>query len=128
MGWRPAPDADYSFHSFPVVHEMAKDFISGLAGAGGIERGNPESFLGIYSQNRVEWLVGALGCWMMSNAIVPLYDTLGPAASSFIINQAKTALVIVDTAKKVKSRIYPVILFWRNRATCFRHCSLLFIK
>ena len=76
---------------------MAKDFISGLTSAGGMERGNPESFLGIYSQNRVEWLVAALGCWMMSNSIVPLYDTLGPSACSFIINQTELSTVLCDT-------------------------------
>jgi len=103
LGWRPAPDAPYSFHSYSVVHDMAKHFISGLTLAGGMTRGNPESFLGIYSQNRVEWLVGALGCWMMSNAIVPLYDTLGKEACSFIMRQTQMKTILCDTNARAKT-------------------------
>ena len=76
---------------------MAKDFITGLTLAGGMERGNAESFLGIYSQNRVEWMVAALGCWMMTNSIVPLYDTLGPDACTFIMNQTEMSSILCDT-------------------------------
>ena len=76
---------------------MAKDFVKGLTLAGGPERGNPESFLGIYSQNRVEWMVAAIGCWMMSNSIVPLYDTLGPEACGFIMDQTEMVSILCDT-------------------------------
>ena len=102
LGWRPAPDAPYSFHCYSVVDTMAKNFITGLTLAGGLERGNTESFLGIYSQNRVEWMVAALGCWMMSNSIVPLYDTLGPEACSFIMTQTEMTSILCDTKERGK--------------------------
>jgi len=110
LGWRPAPDAPYTFHSYSVVHAMAKDFVKGLTLAGGLERGNPESFLGIYSQNRVEWMVAAIGCWMMSNSIVPLYDTLGPEACGFIMDQTEMVSILCDTqvrAQAILDKISP---------------------
>lgn len=103
LGWRPAPDAAYLYHSYSTVHAMAKDFLSGLTHAGGVSRGNPESFLGIYSQNRVEWMVAAIGCWMMSNSIVPLYDTLGPDSCAFIINQTELNTIVCDTNARAKA-------------------------
>jgi len=103
LGWRPAPDAPYSFHCYSVVDTMAKNFITGLTLAGGLERGNTESFLGIYSQNRVEWMVAALGCWMMSNSIVPLYDTLGPEACSFIMTQTEMTSILCDTKERAQA-------------------------
>ena len=63
-----------------------------------------QALIGIYSQNNPKWMIAAEGAWMYRIGIVPLYDTLGSTASSFIINQAKTALVIVDTASKVFTR------------------------
>ena len=108
---------------------MAKDFISGLIRLGGMVGGNPESFLGIYSQNRLEWLVAAIGCWMMSNSIVPLYDTLGPSACSFIINQTELTSVLCDTNARgaaqgdrlgieglplLKSRLHQFRIIWNS--------------
>ena len=64
-----------------------------------------QALIGIYSQNNPKWLIAAEGAWMYRVGIVPLYDTLGSTASSFIINQAKTAVVIVDSASKVCGNI-----------------------
>ena len=42
-------------------------------------------FMGIYSKNREEWLVGSFGCQMDSIAIVTLYDTLGINSIEYIL-------------------------------------------
>ena len=58
-------------------------------GLGLVEIGmKPENrtHIGIYSQNRVEYVVTELACYSQSMVIVPLYDTLGPEACSFIVN------------------------------------------
>jgi len=108
LGWRPANGEPYSWLSYSEVEEMAWNLGAGLDQMGvasdpaSVENGK-QTFIGIYSQNNPKWLIAAEAAWMYRVGIVPLYDTLGPAASSFIINQAKTALVIVDTAKKALS-------------------------
>jgi long-chain acyl-CoA synthetase len=65
----------------------AKNFGSGLV-ALGLEA-NPNTFVGIYSQNCPEWVLTEQGAYCYSMVIVPLYDTLGPDACAYIIKQGK---------------------------------------
>lgn len=39
-------------------------------------------------------------CPFYSNVIVPLYETLGPTATSFILNQCETEMVMCDNLQK----------------------------
>ena len=117
LGWRPANGEPYSWLSYSEVEEMARNFGAGLIQLGVDDSANSEddnadgpankkqALIGIYSQNNPKWMIAAEGAWMFRVGIVPLYDTLGSTASSFIINQAKTALVIVDTASKVFDKL-----------------------
>ena len=85
---------------------MATDFGAGLLHLGihdSVVGNNRQPLIAIYSQNNPKWMIAAEAAWMYSVGIVPLYDTLGSSASSFIINQAMTSVVIVDTAKKVRT-------------------------
>ncbi|VDO72573.1 unnamed protein product [Haemonchus placei] len=59
--------------------------------------------IGIYAQNRAEWLVTALGCVQQSIIIVPLYDTLGADAASFVVSQAEINVVVVDSQLKAQN-------------------------
>lgn len=74
----------------------AKNFGSGLI-AIGIQ---PRSLVGIYSQNRPEWILFEQGAYCFSLVVVPLYDTLGPDACAFIIKQTDMSTVIVEDDKK----------------------------
>ena len=56
--------------------------------------------LGIYSQNRTEWVIADFGAQIFSNVTVALYDTLGPEAAEFIINHAQIS-ILVTTLDKV---------------------------
>ena len=40
-----------------------------------------------------QYIMTEMGCYQYSMVIVPLYDTLGPDACSYIIEQGKTLLV-----------------------------------
>jgi long-chain acyl-CoA synthetase len=40
--------------------------------------GQPMRLIGIYSRNRMEWMLVDLACCMYGFVTVPLYDTLGP--------------------------------------------------
>ncbi|KAI6234638.1 AMP-dependent synthetase ligase domain containing protein [Aphelenchoides fujianensis] len=59
-----------------------------------------QSSIGIYSKNRPEWIIVEHASYAFSNVIVPLYDTLGSDACSFIINQTEISLVVCDTTEK----------------------------
>ena len=54
-------------------------------------------FMGIYSKNREEWLVGSFGCQMDSIAIVTLYDTLGINSIEYILNETELTTIIAET-------------------------------
>ncbi|CAD5227713.1 unnamed protein product [Bursaphelenchus xylophilus] len=65
----------------------------------GIEAGQG-SFIGIYSKNRPEWVIVEQAAYNFNNVLVPLYDTLGPDACSFIVNQAEIKIVFCDSVAK----------------------------
>ncbi|CAD5233593.1 unnamed protein product [Bursaphelenchus xylophilus] len=56
--------------------------------------------IAIFCRNRPEWVITEHAAYNFSNVIVPLYDTLGPGASSYILNQTDTELVICDNMGK----------------------------
>ncbi|KAI6176239.1 Arachidonate--CoA ligase [Aphelenchoides bicaudatus] len=58
--------------------------------------------VGIYCKNRPEWVMIEQATYVFNNIIVPLYDTLGPDACTYIINQAEIRLVVCDDLSKVK--------------------------
>ena len=45
------------------------------------------NFMGIYGKNRPEWVLTDLACSALGGTSVAFYDTLGPAAIEFVINQ-----------------------------------------
>ncbi len=67
----------------------------------GLEPGN-ETFVGIYSANRPEWIMAEHACYQYSMVNVPLYDTLGPDACGYIINKTNIELVICDKNAKAE--------------------------
>uniref|UniRef100_A0A671LRI1 Arachidonate--CoA ligase n=1 Tax=Sinocyclocheilus anshuiensis TaxID=1608454 RepID=A0A671LRI1_9TELE len=76
-------------------------------GSGLIHRGqkpSQESFIGIFAQNRPEWIIAELACYTYSMVAVPLYDTLGPEALVFIINRGTSiSTVICDKQDKAET-------------------------
>ncbi|KAG8237726.1 hypothetical protein J437_LFUL017028 [Ladona fulva] len=76
----------------------AKNFGSGLVSLG-LEP-SPRSFVGIYSQNCPEWILAEQGAYCYSMVIVPLYDTLGPDACAYIIQQAEIGIVVCEDDAK----------------------------
>lgn len=69
------------------VIDRAQNFGSGLVARGA--RTNPDQRIGIYSQNRVEWTLTEKACNGYSMVVVPLYDTLGPQAITWILEQCE---------------------------------------
>uniref|UniRef100_A0A8B9Z7D3 Arachidonate--CoA ligase n=1 Tax=Buteo japonicus TaxID=224669 RepID=A0A8B9Z7D3_9AVES len=59
-------------------------------------------YIGIFSQNRPEWVIIEQGCYAFSMVVVPLYDTLGTEAITYIVNKADLSLVFCDKPDKAK--------------------------
>lgn len=76
----------------------AKNLGSGLISCG-LSPG-PQTLVGLYSQNCPEWILTEQACYSYSLVVVPLYDTLGPDACAYIINQAEISVVVCEDDKK----------------------------
>lgn len=92
------PDQPYEWLSYKQVAEMSECVGSAL-----IQKGfktAPDQFIGIFAQNRPEWVIIEQGCFAYSMVVVPLYDTLGAEAITYIVNKAELSLVFVDKPEK----------------------------
>ncbi|TNN50457.1 Long-chain-fatty-acid--CoA ligase 6 [Liparis tanakae] len=93
------PPCDLQAQSVAVnVSERAQVLGSGLLAKGC--RPNPQQFVGIFAQNRPEWIISELACYTYSMAVVPLYETLGLEAMVHILTLAEISLVICDREEK----------------------------
>ncbi|XP_066093922.1 long-chain-fatty-acid--CoA ligase 1 isoform X1 [Saccopteryx bilineata] len=92
------PDQPYEWISYKQVEEISECVGSALIHKG--FRAASDQFIGIFSQNRPEWVIIEQGCFAFSMVIVPLYDTLGAEAITYIINKAELSIIFVDKPEK----------------------------
>ncbi|EDW95404.1 long-chain-fatty-acid--CoA ligase 5 isoform X1 [Drosophila yakuba] len=92
LGWRETLTSPYQWINYDEALLRAKNFGAGMLALGA----RPKQLIGIYSQNRPEWILYEQGCYSFSLVVVPLYDTLGPDACAFIIRQTDMQVVIVE--------------------------------
>ncbi|XP_056140572.1 long-chain-fatty-acid--CoA ligase 1 [Lampris incognitus] len=100
LGFRK-PGQPYQWIPYTEVAAQAQMLGSGLLAKGC--QPNPEQFVGIFAQNRPEWVIAELACYTYSMAVVPLYDTLGLEAMVHIFNLAEISLVFCDREEKASS-------------------------
>ena len=81
----PKGEGPYEFLKYSEILKRAHNFGAGLVNIG-VPTGQ-KSFIGIYSRNCINWVVTSLSCDAYSRVVVPLYDTLGPKAVAFAVNQ-----------------------------------------
>ncbi|XP_030649657.1 long-chain-fatty-acid--CoA ligase 6 isoform X1 [Chanos chanos] len=94
------PNQPYEWLSYKEVATRAENLGSGLLYQGC--QPTPDQFIGVFAQNRPEWIISELACYTYSMVVVPLYDTLGPDAIRYIINTADISTVICDKAEKAQ--------------------------
>ncbi|XP_040604585.1 long-chain-fatty-acid--CoA ligase 6 isoform X1 [Mesocricetus auratus] len=97
LGFRK-PEQPYQWLSYQEVANRAEFLGSGLLQHEC--KVGTEQFIGVFAQNRPEWIIAELACYTYSMVVVPLYDTLGPGAIRYIINTADICTVIVDKPQK----------------------------
>uniref|UniRef100_A0A452INI5 Long-chain-fatty-acid--CoA ligase n=1 Tax=Gopherus agassizii TaxID=38772 RepID=A0A452INI5_9SAUR len=99
LGFRK-PKQPYQWLSYKEVSERAEALGSGLLQQGC--KPSASQFIGVFSQNRPEWIISELACYTYSMVVVPLYDTLGHGAIRYIINTADISTVICDKPEKAR--------------------------
>ncbi|XP_076003849.1 long-chain-fatty-acid--CoA ligase 1-like isoform X2 [Genypterus blacodes] len=99
VGWRKA-NQPYEWQSYKQVVDRAESLGSALLYKGHSNTG--DKFIGVFSQNRPEWTISELACHTYSLVVVPLYDTLGTEAISYVIEKASISTVICDVPEKAQ--------------------------
>ncbi|XP_044136710.1 long-chain-fatty-acid--CoA ligase 6 isoform X4 [Bufo gargarizans] len=94
------PNQPYDWLSYKEVSDRAECLGSGLLYQGC--RPSSDQFIGVFAQNRPEWIISELACYTYSMVVIPLYDTLGHGAIRYIINTADISTVICDKPEKAK--------------------------
>ncbi|XP_043098982.1 long-chain-fatty-acid--CoA ligase 1a isoform X1 [Puntigrus tetrazona] len=94
------PGKPYKWLSYKEVADRAEFAGSALLHRGHSQTGN--KYIGIFAQNRPEWTISELACYTYSLVAVPLYDTLGTEAISYIIDKATISTVICDIVDKAR--------------------------
>ncbi|XP_051505874.1 long-chain-fatty-acid--CoA ligase 1-like [Myxocyprinus asiaticus] len=94
------PKQPYEWLSYSEVIERAELLGSAFLHKGHSKSGDP--YIGIFSQNRPEWTISELACYTYSLIAVPLYDTLGMEAISYIIDKTCISTVICDVPEKAR--------------------------
>ena len=59
-------------------------------------------FLGIYSKNRVEWIISYLGSHANNATVVTIYDTLGEKAMEYIFWQTELETILIEACSLQK--------------------------
>lgn len=90
----------YHWLHYEQVLQQAENCALGLRQLG-IPIGQ-SAFIGVYSKNRPEWIIIEQAAFNFNNVLVPLYDTLGADACTFIIKQGEISLVVVDAVAKAQ--------------------------
>eukprot|EP01099_Mayorella_cantabrigiensis_P002536 TRINITY_DN2103_c0_g1_i2.p1 TRINITY_DN2103_c0_g1~~TRINITY_DN2103_c0_g1_i2.p1 ORF type:complete len:666 (+),score=164.43 TRINITY_DN2103_c0_g1_i2:48-2000(+) len=100
LGWREG-EGPYKWITYNDINKTIFEVGSALVNHCGL---SAKSFVGLFSVNRKEWVITEHACYTQSLVPVPLYDTLGPDASKYIINQTEMQVLVVSKTniKKIK--------------------------
>ncbi|OQR89411.1 Long-chain-fatty-acid--CoA ligase [Achlya hypogyna] len=103
LGHRPIVDGvpgPYVWQTFAECHERILRVAAGLQKEKMVEpTSDGHRFLGIYMKNRPEWVLAQYGAYFSGAAVVPIYDTLGASATTFILNQTLVSTVVCTMAE-----------------------------
>ncbi|VDD86665.1 unnamed protein product [Enterobius vermicularis] len=58
------------------------------------------NYIGLFAKNCPEWIIVELSTYRTGSVLVPLYETLGSDALTFIINQTEMELIFCDTEER----------------------------
>uniref|UniRef100_A0A8C0V7C3 Arachidonate--CoA ligase n=1 Tax=Cyanistes caeruleus TaxID=156563 RepID=A0A8C0V7C3_CYACU len=104
LGYRK-PKQPYQWLTYKQVSNVSDR--TKYLGSGLLQKGcqaSSNQFIGIFAQNRPEWIISEYACYTYSMVAVPLYDTLGPEAIVYIVNKehSQHCKLICDTPAKAE--------------------------
>uniref|UniRef100_A0A0N4ZFK3 Long-chain-fatty-acid--CoA ligase n=1 Tax=Parastrongyloides trichosuri TaxID=131310 RepID=A0A0N4ZFK3_PARTI len=102
LGYHESKNGPYKWYTYGEVDTMARNIGNAIVEKLNVTPSN-DMHVGIYAINSPEWLITALGCARQSIVVVPLYDTLGADAASYIVQQTEISVIIVDNLEKVNN-------------------------
>ncbi|KAJ2780661.1 medium-chain fatty acid-CoA ligase faa2 [Coemansia interrupta] len=85
----------YKWYTFKQVKEIATSIGSGLTKLGV----QPKSCIGIFSPNRLEWVLVEHASYIYNQITVPMYDTLGIDAIKHMAVETEMSLIVVSPEK-----------------------------
>ena len=91
----------YSWLTYQYVFDTCKFFAKGVSFRGLCPKFHSKisgdfKFLGIYSKNRIEWIMAYLGSHANSVTVVTIYDTLGEKAMEYIFKQTELETILIE--------------------------------
>lgn len=98
LGNPTGPNHSYTWINYQEVYDRAHQFGSAMVSHN--QQPGDSTFVGIYAANSNEWVIAEQACYMYSMVVVPLYDTLGADACSYVMNQTEMSVVVVDKVDK----------------------------
>jgi long-chain acyl-CoA synthetase len=101
LGQRPGKGQPFNFISYAETFRCAQNVGSAFVNKLGAKPGN-DTKIGIYAINSPEWFISCLASVRLSMVTVPLYDTLGPDAATFIVQQTEMEIIIIDHPDKIE--------------------------
>ena len=99
----------YSWITYQYVFDTCKNFAKGAAFLGLCPEFHSKisgdfKFLGIYSKNRIEWIIAYLGSHANSVTIVTIYDTLGEKSMEYIFKQTDLESILIEACSLKKKK------------------------
>lgn len=92
----------FTFQNYEEVKQRALHVSSGIVNiveeVVGLEPHTKQYAVGLYGPNTRNWVVTDLGCVYTALTSVPLYDTLGPDATQYIINLTEMPIIFASLA------------------------------
>lgn len=91
----------YSWLTYQYVYDTCINFAKGISLRGLCPEFHSKisgdfKFLGIYSKNRIEWIMAYLGSHANSVTVVTIYDTLGEKAMEYIFKQTELETILIE--------------------------------
>lgn len=99
LGKRTSPTGKYEWITYQEAYDKAHEIGSGLLQLG--VKAGEEEIISIYCKNRIEWTLIDLACAMYTVALAGLYDTISAEASSYVIEQTESKVLICDNVDKM---------------------------
>lgn len=107
---------EYIWDSYEEIDVISRDIGSGLVALGA----QSQDHIGIFSNNRAEWVATQQGIYSQSMVVISLYATLGAEAIEYIVNHAGTKIVFISKENmkgflkvlpKVKETTHTIVQF-----------------